>query len=199
MRYGYFTRKARAIVQKWGRREDKAALWDNEFRSGQWEYLKHSGQDFVYPILEKYLNGGSLLDFGCGNGNTSMELDFEVYDRYLGLDISPVAVEQCKKRSESEGRSDKNEYIVDTIEGFVSNDRFDVVLFRESLFYVTLFRIPGAIRKSRNLLKPGGVIVIRLCSEMRYRLLITLVRWFGDIVEVIRPDEPKGAVALVVR
>lgn len=197
--YGFFTRKARAIVQKWGRRADKAALWDNEFRSGQWDYLKHSEKDFIYDILERRLDGGSLLDLGCGNGNTSMELNVESYRRYLGLDISSVAIEECRETAAAQGRASRNEYIVDTIENFTTEERFDVVLFRESLFYVPLFKIPATIKKARSFVKADGFIVVRLCSERRYRLLVALLRSICEVVEVTRPEEPKGAVALTLR
>lgn len=46
--------------------------------------------DFVYTH-----NVRSVIDFGCGDGN---QLSLARYPEYIGVDISPTAVELCRKR-----------------------------------------------------------------------------------------------------
>lgn len=41
----------------------------------------------------------SVIEFGCGDGN---QLELAEYPKYRGLDVSPVAVERCRKRFSSD-------------------------------------------------------------------------------------------------
>ncbi len=54
--------------------------------------------------------GSTLLDLGCGNGRTAVNLAKLGY-RVVGVDISPVFIEDAKKRAAQHGVSDKVEFI----------------------------------------------------------------------------------------
>jgi hypothetical protein len=44
-------------------------------------------------------NIGSVIEFGCGDGN---QLELAQYPSYIGFDVSPVAVERCRARFASD-------------------------------------------------------------------------------------------------
>jgi 2-polyprenyl-3-methyl-5-hydroxy-6-metoxy-1,4-benzoquinol methylase len=47
-------------------------------------------------LIEKYLIGGSVLDFGCGYGNMMKILDLKGWEVF-GADVSKTAIDYCKK------------------------------------------------------------------------------------------------------
>ena len=57
----------------------------------------------MYQFLEKYANSGNILDLGCGPGNTANELKEQVYQSYIGVDISDAALAKAVKRTEEKG------------------------------------------------------------------------------------------------
>ena len=99
--------KAR-LIKRWGSASAKKILWDQEFASGQWDYLERTNSDPIYAYLEKYSEGGSILDLGCGGGNTSNELNYAKYENYTGIDVSEVAIRKAEARSRENQRGAKN-------------------------------------------------------------------------------------------
>src|ERR1700761_5925657 len=85
----------RGRVQKWGSAQQKQKLWDEEFANGRWDFIENTSGDVIYQYLEKYCRKGSLLDLGCGSGNTGCELSADAYSEYLGVVISEVALEKA--------------------------------------------------------------------------------------------------------
>ena len=69
--------------------------------------------------------GGSILDLGCGSGSTANELSGTAYQVYTGVDISDVALENAKKRTEENRRGDKNQYFQSNIFSYVLTRRYD--------------------------------------------------------------------------
>jgi 2-polyprenyl-3-methyl-5-hydroxy-6-metoxy-1,4-benzoquinol methylase len=122
------------ILKKWGRASTIKAIWDEEFASGQWEFLEDTSHDVIYQYLEKYVNSGTILDLGCGSGNTGNEVDVSKYSRYTGVDISEVAIQKALVRTIKNGRQEKNQYFCSHVSSFSPKMRYDVILFRESLF-----------------------------------------------------------------
>ncbi len=62
----------------------KKAVWDREYSAGQWSFNDNTADDCVYPHLEKYARNGSILDIGCGSGNTANELAVDRIPDLLG-------------------------------------------------------------------------------------------------------------------
>jgi 2-polyprenyl-6-hydroxyphenyl methylase/3-demethylubiquinone-9 3-methyltransferase len=163
------------ILKRWGTTTTKRAIWDSEFAKGQWNYLESTNEDPIYRYLDKYAQAGAILDMGCGSGNTGNELDFSKYGSYTGVDISQVAIDKAKARTRANGRELKNEYTCGDIETYVPNKRYDVILFRESLFYVTRARIKGVLDRYSRHLKENGCVIVRLCNREKYAFIIELI------------------------
>jgi SAM-dependent methyltransferase len=126
---------ARSLAQHFGSRRLKSWLWDRDFSRGR--YGQHSSEgDLLYPFLENYIEGGCILDLGCGAGNTGSELRADTYAEYIGVDISRVAIVKAKARTEQDGRSGKNHYLCADMLTYVPPHKFNVILFRESIYYL---------------------------------------------------------------
>ncbi len=190
--------KFRSLLQSWGTGGAKKWLWDHEFANGRWDYIENTADDLIYPILSRHARGGSILDLGCGSGNTGNELPWESYDAYHGVDISGVAVEKARIRSAAGGRAAKNSYAQSDVFSYAPSAHYDLILFRESIFYVPLSKIVRMLHRYQGFLKPGGVFVVRMCDRQRYARILELIQENFAVVEDHRPDDVT-TVAVVFR
>ena len=173
----------RGATQKWGGPALKRSLWNREFQQGRWDFIEDTKGDVLYPFLEKYCRQGNLLDLGCGTGNTGCELDAVAYNKYVGVDISDVALEKARQRSEGAGRSKKNEYVRADIALYEPKEKFQVVLFRESIYYIPRPRIISVLRRYGNSLEPGGVIIVRTHNESEAQAIESLLEVIPGAIE----------------
>ena len=82
----------RGFLMSYGPPGIKKRMWDKEFSGEKWNFIDNTLGDCVYPHLEKYAQGGDILDLGCGPGNTANELSADAYGSYIGVDISEAAL-----------------------------------------------------------------------------------------------------------
>jgi SAM-dependent methyltransferase len=163
------------LIKRFGSLAAKKRLWDEEFAGGQWAYLERTQEDPIYSYLEKHLRAGSILDLGCGSGNTGSELDYSKYKKYTGVDVSEVAVEKARARATSDQRQAKNQYVCSDIENYVPGSAYDLILFRESIFYIALHRIKRTLDHYGKYLKPGGLILVRMHDREKYSGIVKLI------------------------
>lgn len=189
---------ARSLAQQYGTRRLKSWLWDRDFSRGR--YGLHSSEgDFLYPFLEKYTGGGCILDLGCGAGNTGSELPADAYAEYIGVDVSPVAIVKATARGEQDGRSGKNRYLCADILTYVPPHKFNVILFRDSIYYLPKARIKATLNRYSNFLLEGGVFVLRICNgSARYKQIEGEVERTLTVVQRHASNE-RDAFLLILR
>lgn len=179
---------SRAILQQRGGAGAKRKLWNREFATGHWASLENTPEDYVYGVIARHCKGGRILDLGCGSGNTGTELSDQAYGAYVGVDVSDVAIEMAARRSREKGRASKNSYAQSDIENFEPNGRFDVILFRESIFYVPKSRIRSMLIRYAGSLELGGVFIVRMCDRVKYRPITEVIESEFEVVEKIEPQ-----------
>jgi SAM-dependent methyltransferase len=191
--------KVRAVLLARGPKRIKRTLWNAEFAGGRWDHLAQTHGDCIYPPLENYGNGGSILDLGCGSGNTGTELSASAYNDYTGVDISDVAIETAKKRAQKQGRAEKNRYTQWDISSYEPTQQFDVILFRDSIYYVAGPKLKGLLDRYSKCLKQGGVFIVRLWSGRgSYKGIVDFIEANFEVVEKI-VSGPAETVVLVFR
>ena len=160
-------------------------LWDKEYASGKWDHCDSTPGDPVYGFVEKYCGNGSILDLGCGAGNTGNELAVNRYKEYTGVDLSEVAVRKAAQRSEREGRSKKNRYVQSDILSYVPKQKHDVILFRESLYQIRLDKINAVLDRYFPYLPEVGVFiaVISRNGTKRVREVVGLIGAKRRVIE----------------
>jgi 2-polyprenyl-3-methyl-5-hydroxy-6-metoxy-1,4-benzoquinol methylase len=162
-------------IKRWGSLAAKKSLWDAEFGSGQWNYLERTTEDPIYPILQKYIRNGAILDMGCGSGNTANELDYAKLGSYTGTDLSEVAVQKAIERTRNNGREEKAEFRCAPIEDFSPEKAYDVILFRESIFYIPVRKVKAVLDRYAGHLKADGVFIVRMCDRDKYASIVELI------------------------
>ncbi len=191
--------KVRAFLQAYGTQKVKEHLWDAEFSGGRWDCLDRTPGDFVYSHIEKSAKGGSILDLGCGSGSTSNELSANAYRDYTGIDISEVAIERARKKTDENRRTDKNQFFQSDVSTYVPTQQFDVILFRDSIYYIPRARIKAVLDRYSKYLKDDGVFVVRMWdgSDKYLGIVGTIERNFHVIEKHL--SEQSSAIVLVFR
>jgi SAM-dependent methyltransferase len=201
----------RGLLKRYGPSKIKMRLWDQEFSGTHWDFINNTVGDCVYPHLEKHLRGGAILDLGCGPGNTGSELAATAYRAYVGVDISEAALGKATRRTEKDGRTDKNRFVCADFINYVPAQKFDVILFRESMYHVPLRKVKATLDHYAKYLIDGGVFIVRMNTSdgkgsLKRRLTATVAVMeaefdvlekcqygeFGPTVIVFRPRCPAG-------
>jgi SAM-dependent methyltransferase len=153
----------------------------------------------VYSRIEKAAHGGSILDLGCGSGSTANELDEESYGEYVGVDISEVAIAKAQKRTEANGRVHKCRFLQGDVTGFEPTKKFDVILFRDSIYYIKRPLVLATLMRYSQWLREGGVFIVRIWDGRgKLKEFADIIKRNFDIVEEYKHQE-SGAVVLVFR
>jgi SAM-dependent methyltransferase len=195
------------FLMSYGPSSIKKRLWDREFSGSKWDFIDNTAGDCVYAHLEKYARNGSILDLGCGPGNTANELAESAYKTYVGVDISEAALAKAVRRTEKNGRMDKNTFAVSDFLGYAPTQEFDVILFRESMYHVPFGQVQAILDKYSKYLKSGGVFMVRLYAgdiatgriKPRVTAKLDLIKREFDIVESTEYELPGRPTVLVFR
>jgi SAM-dependent methyltransferase len=196
---------AQSALKSYGPSGIKRFLWNKEYSSDKWNFADNTVGDCVYPHLERYAARGSILDLGCGTGNTATELAENTYQIYTGVDISEVCLNKAMRRTQESGRAAKNHFVCGDILSYVPEQQFDVILFRESMYHVPLGKITSTIAHYSKYLRDGGVFIVRLktCGSdgkpaSRPTAMIDVIAAEFDVVENCQYRE-SGSTVIVFR
>jgi len=139
-----------------GNDELRRAKWEQQFRQGVWDVLKSVAEVPRYGAIGAYLRQLdrpiSLLDVGCGEGLILKFCDRAWLRSYSGLDISQEALNKITTLLPGDS------LMCSSVEEFCTEQRFDVILFNEVLYYTA--DPYGQLVKFRNYLNPGGLFLI---------------------------------------
>ncbi len=147
-----------------------------------------------------------LLDFGCGNGESSVryaKIGYEVW----GFDVSPDQIENGRRLARKYKQQKKMHFSVQTAEKLdYPSDFFDVIMGIDILHHVV---IADAVKECHRILKPGGKAVFRehvevpVFDRLRNTVLVKkLVPNRPSLERHITPDEHKltpGCLATIAR
>lgn len=107
-------------------------------------------------MLSQHAPGARALEYGCGPGSRAFHLA-RAGAQVVGIDISPVAIEQAAERGRAEGLADRLEFKVMDAEHLDFPDAsFDVVCGSGILHHLSLERSYAEIAR---VLRPSGVAV----------------------------------------
>lgn len=193
-------------VKRYGPSRIKQILWDREFAVNKWNFIDNTVGDCVYPYLERYAKNGSILDLGCGPGNTANELAATAYQTYVGVDVSEVALSKARKRTQESGRLNNNLFAQEDFLTYVPTQQFDVILFRESMYHVPLGKVKAILDRYSRYLKDHGVFIVKMSvwggknNTIRYRpkAMMDVMETEYDVLEE-RQHNQRGPTVIVFR
>jgi SAM-dependent methyltransferase len=193
------------LLKRYGPSGMKKVFWDKEFARGKWNFADDTSGDFVYSHLEKYVGHGSVLDLGCGQGGTAIELA-SAYQRYVGVDISEVALKRARKKTADAGRSNRASFACADFLGYAPDQKFDVILFRESMYHVPIGQVNTILDKYSRFLTEDGVFIVRLYlsgprgeKRFRPRAVIRTIENDYNVIEKADYDDLSATTVVVFR
>ena len=113
--------------------------------------------------------------------------------RYVGVDISSEAIAQAEDRAATiEAPVGGDLFIAGSITdpsvlALVGKD-FDVILLRETIYYIDLDELPDFVSRLCAMLSTRGLVLIRIWDRFRYAAHVNAVRKLLSVVEEITPD-----------
>lgn len=189
-----------SFLKSYGPSGLKKRLWDREFSSAKWDFIDDTAGDCVYSHVEKHAHSGDILDLGCGPGNTANELAANSYRSYLGIDISEAALAKAGRRTEATGRKQKNRFAQGDFLAYDPKQKFDVVLFRESMYHVPMGKIKSTLDWYTSFLKDTGVFVVRMgvSNSDRPKAMFDIMENEFEIIEKSEYQKNGGNVTVLV-
>jgi len=128
---------------------------------------------FAYrdKTLFKNIKGATALDYCCGNGEVAIEMARQGASRVVGIDISPVAIENAKELAREQGVKDRCEFLVmDAEQTEFPDNTFDIIHEYGALHHLELLAV---FKELSRILKPEGQLV---CTEaLRHN---PLIHWY---------------------
>ena len=86
------------------------------------------------------------------------------FQTYWGVDISDVAISKARENLAESGKNSTFDYHLEVsqIQDFRPSRKFDIIVFNEVLYYLSMDQVAAAIRRYTEFLSPGGVILISM-------------------------------------
>lgn len=112
-----------------------------------------SRRRYIRNILNRHPKDASVLDIGCSSGILLDELQRDGFknDNLFGVDISEIAIQNCKSNGIS------NAYVMDA-QHITLQNKFDVIIASDCLEHIQ--NDEDALQNWSNLLKPDGTILV---------------------------------------
>jgi len=186
-------------LKRLGLRSLKEWAWNREFSSGRWDYLAENlgGRNDLRASILEYLRRGDILDLGCGQGATFRQLQ-GMYSSYTGVDLSSIAIEAARSLAdELKIPTGSIEFIISDIETYVPARQYRVILFNESIYYLSPNKIPRTIRRYSRWLQHSGAILIKIHDTKKHRRTIESIEASVRIDHTIALN--RSSVILVLR
>mgnify|MGYP003564545591 FL=1 len=114
-------------------------------------------KNILPELIQKMPIEGNFLDFGCGNGVHSKFFADEGFSVF-GVDISKRAIELAKNNNKE---YQENFF---TIKDNKFDNKFDVILANQSLYYLSNEELQLVLKQFNDLLNDDGIVIFTMMS-----------------------------------
>ena len=112
----------------------KRFTWNYKYAIGKWNYM--GDEENRYNAIVEFIKATKIekpriLDLGCGYGALCKYLNANDYSYFFGVDLSDTAIFKARKR-----KYHNSKFVVSDIQKFDLDEKFDVIVFNEVLYYL---------------------------------------------------------------
>lgn len=135
--------------------------WNYQYGKGLWDGLKALDELARFSVIVgyvKFLKPGqpAILEIGCGEGLLQQRLQTQNYGRYVGTDISDLAIQKAA----ADAGDDKCTYLVADMDTYQPDEQFDCIIFNEVIYYS---KHPlKTLQRLATYLKPEGLLIVTI-------------------------------------
>jgi hypothetical protein len=105
-----------------------------------------------------------------------------------------VAIGKAAKRASRNNRTGKNRWLRSEITSFLPSKQYDVIMFRESIYYLSMKEIDRTLAKLKGFLNEGGVFIVRMYDRERCANIVSFVKRHYRVVEEYLAADSKTTV-----
>ena len=150
----------------------EAGTFERETANKKYYSTVRLSTGYVEGWIDRHSRGKTVLDYACGAGRNTIRAAKAGATLAVGLDISPVSVEGCRRRAAAEGVADTTYFVQGDCEDTgLPSDSFDTILCMGMLHHLDL---SYALPELRRLLRPGGRLLA--VEALNYNPAIKLYR-----------------------
>lgn len=149
----HYDKMAREWREKIANSKEQIAKYDIELIN----VMKMSSYQFVYELLEKYVPGKKVLDYGCGHGMHAISIAKMAAKEVIGIDLSEESLKIAEQRANRELLNDRVKFIKMDAEKLELPDNFFDIVFDGGAF--SSIDINKAFSETKRVLKPGGCLI----------------------------------------
>ena len=177
-----------------GQRKFDRRFWDQRL-SGEWR--SYLGSTFsiearnalIGALLRHHCPGASaVLDLGCAAGSLAHTLRNDVR-RFVGVDISEAAVAEARQRHPHA------EFHVTKLEAFTPECTFDVIVFGEVLYYLSVEEAVEHLTRYAKFLSDDGLLIVTMKNDPKssriFYNLMDRFRWVNGALIQEKIDAPE--------
>jgi len=119
-----------------------------------------------------------VLDIGCAFGDLADALDPSGLEAYLGVDLSDRAISEAERRPASTASAASRRFLSADLRAFApgADERFDVIVFNEVLYYLKVDEAIGQVDRYGRWLAPGGVFCVSMKKQPKSEAIGALLR-----------------------
>ena len=160
---------------------EKEEDFEQHFSNMKFYSISRSSFAHRDALLYSKVKGAVALDYCCGNGEIAIEMAKRGATKVLGIDISPVAIENARALAKDAGVGDICEFkVMDAEHTEFADGTFDVIHEYGALHHLDL---PAAFTELSRILKPSGKLI---CTEaLRHN---PLIHWYRKRTPHLRTD-----------
>jgi trans-aconitate methyltransferase len=157
------------LVTRFGWKKLRSLSFDGKFQSGDWSFSAESPE--LVNLVEKYATHGHILALGCGTAPIASVLNPDSFESFLGVDLSKEAIRMAAQRANEKVRFETGDMMKHRC-----TREYDVILFSNSLYYVSWWSRKSFLRRLTQSLSPGGRIIVSLAQPHRYAGMVAMIR-----------------------
>ena len=107
-----------------------------------------SSMQYYCDWLAQRCRGKTVLDFGCGDGKYSIFLAEQGAEKVVGIDLSDISVDNCRREAAAKGLADRVEFHVMDCEALeFADNSFDIVCEAGVLHHLDLDKAVGEMAR----------------------------------------------------
>lgn len=145
------------------------ATLDRLHKEGNWDSLDSIGEVAPCAVIAGYVHylfaSPTILDVGCGRGRLLKLLNTTSLNSYLGIDLSVEAIRQAGSLA-----IEKAAFEVANLEEWNPTERFDAIIFTDSLCYAQEHPANVLLRYAQAL-NEGGAFIVSIYRYGNHRML----------------------------
>lgn len=170
----------------------KQLSWDKQFEAGVWCRRPRSPKTIQH--VEELCRGGYLVEFGCGEGTLPLALKEGTFSRYVGYDISAVAVRTAAQAVQAAGRANCEFHDGDMAK-WEGASGASLIVAEECLYYLPAEDAETFLQRCSASLTEDGSILVIVHSAVKHATTLETCR---RVCQVRSESDSDGRTFLVL-